>query len=508
MTARSTPPDLPNYDFVRDLGEGGFADVYLYRQRLPSREVAVKVLRQRADTAADRSQFDNEANRMAMLSSHPGIVTIYEVGVTPDDRPFLTMEYCPNDHYGRIAKTETISVPRALEVGVKVSAAVAAAHGAGVLHRDIKPANILMTAYREPALTDFGIAGGRDGGTLAESQGVSIPFAAPEVLNGESAGDERADIYALAATVYALLAGRSPYGTGTTGDTDRAMIQRILSGTLPPLNRGDMPASLERVLSTAMARRPGDRFDSAAAFARALQAVEVELGLAPTNLQVAASAPSTRTSRDVDDEDGTRFRAPQRVDPTGAGPSAPIAGVPQQYASGSPTPAEMSLPVPEGPEDGNTIRVDRSAPSPDDVDPAPSTPERSFPLAVVIGAGVVLVVLVLAVVILGGGGSDPDETATTTTVDEDAFVLPQTPATPTDLTLERADAVVTISWTPVEPEAGDEYRVSDTGAEAAAQLLYQGTDATVTVESEAEICVQVVTLRSSAISEPTSETCG
>ena len=206
----AAPPVLPGYDHLRELGRGGFADVHLYRQHLPSREVAIKVLRQTTSSAEDRARFENEANRMAMLSSHPGIVTIYEVGVAPDDRPYLTMEYCPNDHFGRLARQRPLTVARALEVGIKVAAAVETAHRASILHRDVKPANILLTTYGEPALTDFGIADAVDSEVAVSSQGVSIPFAAPEVLSGATDGDELSDVYALGATVYALLAGRAP----------------------------------------------------------------------------------------------------------------------------------------------------------------------------------------------------------------------------------------------------------------------------------------------------------
>ncbi|MGN6694811.1 MAG: serine/threonine-protein kinase, partial [Aquihabitans sp.] len=303
----AAPPDLPGYDNLRALGHGGFADVFLYRQHLPSREVAVKVLRAPARTREDRELFENETNRMAMLSSHPGIVTIYEVGVAPDGRPFLTMEFCPNDHFGSIARAHPLTVARALDVGIKVAAAVETAHRASILHRDIKPANILLTTYGEPALTDFGIAGG-DGDAAdadAPSQGVSIPFAAPEVLNGSTTGDQRSDVYSLGATLYALLAGRSPFSTGAPS-TDAELVQRILHAPLPPTGRSDLPASLERVLATALQREPGNRFQSAAELGRALQGVEAELGLAQTPLRIADStAAAPVPPRSDDDGDST-----------------------------------------------------------------------------------------------------------------------------------------------------------------------------------------------------------
>ena len=107
---------------------------------------------------------------MAMLSSHPGIVTIYEVGVSPDHRPYLTMEYCPHDHLGPWLAHQPLSVARALEVGVMVAAAVGSAHRAGDPSPRHQAGEHPADAYGEPALTDFGIAGGREGDALARAR--------------------------------------------------------------------------------------------------------------------------------------------------------------------------------------------------------------------------------------------------------------------------------------------------------------------------------------------------
>jgi serine/threonine protein kinase len=96
-----------------------------------------------------------------------------------------------------------------LRTGIQVASAVETAHKAGILHRDIKPANILTSEYNRPGLTDFGIATSTIGGT--EAEGLSIPWAPPEVVNASAPPEVSADIYSLAATTYTLLAGRSPF---------------------------------------------------------------------------------------------------------------------------------------------------------------------------------------------------------------------------------------------------------------------------------------------------------
>ena len=157
------PPELPGFTYLELLGSGGFADVYLYEQQLPRRKVAVKVLLPDRMAGGSVEQFTAEANTMAMLSTHPAIVTIYQAGLAEDQRPYLVMENCPRPNLQVRYRAAAFSVAEALRVGIQVAAAVETAHRAGILHRDIKPANILVTEYNRPALTDFGIATTTDG---------------------------------------------------------------------------------------------------------------------------------------------------------------------------------------------------------------------------------------------------------------------------------------------------------------------------------------------------------
>ena len=136
MTARreaSAPPRLPGYEYLRVLGLGGFADVFLYQQELPRREVAVKVLLAGSLDDEVRARFQSEANLMAQLSHHPSIVTIYQAAIAADGRPYLVMEYCPRPNLQVRARKETFLVAEALRVGIQVAGAVETAHRAGRL---------------------------------------------------------------------------------------------------------------------------------------------------------------------------------------------------------------------------------------------------------------------------------------------------------------------------------------------------------------------------------------
>ena len=314
---KGTPPRIPGLVYVQPLGSGGYADVFLYEQQSPRMPVAVKVLKSDGLTKALTAQFVEEANTMAELGDHPYIVQIFRTGTSEDGRPFLVMKYYPPPNLAIRSRAERFTVEETLRTGIQLASAVETAHRAGIIHRDIKPANVLVSPYGAPGLTDFGIAGR---GTTAEDTdevGVSVPWAAPEVLYGMSNGDGRSDIYSLAATLWQLLAGRSPFEIPGGDNSAYALMPRVRAAPVPPVQRQDVPVSLERLLAQAMAKDANHRPMTALEFARALQAVEQELQLPRTPIVVLDESGHTtlisQTGPNPDDEDKTRIKAPQTV---------------------------------------------------------------------------------------------------------------------------------------------------------------------------------------------------
>ncbi|HMO10097.1 MAG TPA: protein kinase, partial [Actinotalea sp.] len=119
---------------------GGVAHVFLYRQLMPRRPVAVKVLLAASLDDAARTRFRTEADIMASLSHHPSIVTVYQADVATDGRPYLIMEYCSRPGLAQRYRAERMSVAEVLRIGIRLASAVETGHPAGILHRDIKPA--------------------------------------------------------------------------------------------------------------------------------------------------------------------------------------------------------------------------------------------------------------------------------------------------------------------------------------------------------------------------------
>lgn len=306
----SAPPTLPGFSYVRALGSGGFADVFLFEQNMPRRQVAVKVLLAEVVNDRVRQLFQAEANLMAQLSSHPSVLTVFQAGVSADGRPFLVMEYCSATLSQRY-RTEPLDVAEVLRVGILVSSAVETAHRAGILHRDIKPSNILITAYGHPVLSDFGIASTL--GERSDAVGLSIPWSAPEVLVDEVQGSVASEVWSLGATLYSLLAGRSPFEQPGSENTAAELMSRIGKARVPALERSDVPPRLELILRRAMSRRPEARQNTVLELIRELQSVEAELGLAQTPLEVASDSWVVAAPGDADDK--TRITGIASVDP-------------------------------------------------------------------------------------------------------------------------------------------------------------------------------------------------
>lgn len=264
---------------------------------------------------------------MARLSSHPSIVSVYGAGTVEEERNYLIMEYCPPPHLGKLAASQPLSLTRALEIGIQLAGAVETIHRVGYLHRSIKPASILLTPFGRPVLGDFGIAA-PIGLSIEKDEfgGASPPWASPEQQLDRESLTPASDVYALAATIYTLLAGRSPHVdvSGADRNDQLSMIDRVLHRQIPPIGRHDIPEQLERVLATAMATSPRGRYASAVALARALQQVQTDLCLTITQLDVMEEASGRHTSGNRN-QDSTMLRPAVTVDPDGPTGTVPAA---------------------------------------------------------------------------------------------------------------------------------------------------------------------------------------
>jgi len=288
MPARlpSTPPVLSGYTYIRPLGTGGFADVFLFEQNMPRRSVAVKVLLQDVVDADVLRMFNAEADVMARLSSHPSILTVYNASISADGRPYLVMEFCPGSLSSRYRR-EQINLAEILHLAVKIACALETAHRSGVLHRDIKPSNILTTSFGAPVLADFGIATSLGSSNREQLFAMSVPWSAPEVIDEHTTGTVHSEVWAFGATVYSLLAGRTPFEVEGVKASREQLKSRIMRAKYTPIGRADIPPELEQILARTMHRVPEHRQASLLEVAQNLQHIQYQLGIQPTPLEVA-----------------------------------------------------------------------------------------------------------------------------------------------------------------------------------------------------------------------------
>jgi serine/threonine-protein kinase len=283
------------YKIVRLLGSGGMGEVYLAEHpRLPRRD-ALKVLR--ADVSADpdyRARFNREADLASKLR-HPHIVIVHDRG-EHDGQLWISMDYVDGTDAARMMRDRyPAGMPpdEAFKIITAVAGALDHAHQRGLLHRDVKPANILLSkpdreGEREVFLADFGIArelADPSGLTATDITVGTVAYAAPEQLMGRAL-DGRADQYALAATAFHLLTGAPPY----QHSNPVAIIGQHLNADIPKLGdrRPDL-AGFDHALAIALAKDPGQRFDSCRDFAKSLGE---HVPAAPVGQQTTRAAPS------------------------------------------------------------------------------------------------------------------------------------------------------------------------------------------------------------------------
>ena len=275
----SSPDGIANligedYEIKHQIGKGGMGVVYKAYQHSLRRHVALKIIPDRMLRTPDEvARFKIEAESAAQLD-HPGIVPVYEVG-----------ERCGVNYYSMAliegeslsayvgARGERLDQRRAAEIIEQVCYAVQYAHDRAVIHRDLKPDNILLDQDGTPRLTDFGLAKivKEDEGLTMTGQVMGTPrYMAPEQATGnQGALSNRTDVYSLGSTLYALLAGRPPFGSETILQT----IKQVAESPPPPLTQFSPHVSpdLQTICEKCLSKRPNDRYESAGEMAADLR---------------------------------------------------------------------------------------------------------------------------------------------------------------------------------------------------------------------------------------------
>ncbi|MCD8140400.1 MAG: serine/threonine protein kinase [Planctomycetaceae bacterium] len=260
------------YDVLEEIARGGMGVVYLARQRVLRRVVALKVLRS-GDNASDeeRRRLLREAKAAAGLS-HPNIVPIHEFSIH-QGQPYFTMDYIDGTPLDELLEKGPLKVRQAVEIIATVARAIAYAHTRGIIHRDLKPANIIITPDGRPMITDFGLAvemtpekPNRRRMTMDGSIMGTIPYAPPEQAAGKiDQITERSDVYSMGAVLYEMLTGRPPF----TGFTQFELMRRVINHdpTLPRQLNPKIHRDVETIIMKCLEKEPRRRYASAKSFA-------------------------------------------------------------------------------------------------------------------------------------------------------------------------------------------------------------------------------------------------
>jgi serine/threonine protein kinase len=297
------------YAVERLLGEGGMGRVYLARHlRIAQKRVAIKVLHgELSSNPQVLARFQREAESAAAIS-HPNVVTVLDVDVTPRGMPYLVCEYLEGvDLSDHLREVKRLDVPDAVSITRQLCRGLAAAHERGVIHRDLKPPNIFLVgdfskgapSHLFAKVLDFGLSrfNASEGEQNLTKTGFIMgtpSYMAPEQARGQRV-DQRADVYGLGTILYTVLTGHAPYEE----ETPQATILALLNSE-PPRPRSLMPSippHVELIIERAMAKNPDDRYPDMAAFEAALDALPSLRTLPESTPAVALASPVQSVKR-------------------------------------------------------------------------------------------------------------------------------------------------------------------------------------------------------------------
>lgn len=441
------------------LGAGGMGTVYRAKHPTLPRHDALKVLS--GDHSHDdqfRERFLREADLAATLD-HPNIVAVYNRGETEDGHLWIAMQYVDGTDADKELRAQRISPERAVHVITEVAKALDYAHSRKILHRDVKPANFLLANNDERIfLADFGIARAADEAVGLTQTGMvmaTVAYAPPEALSGEGV-DSRSDIYALGCSLYRLLTGKTPYA-GLPGGM-AAVAAAHLSAPPPKATAlaPQLPAAMDQVIATAMAKEPSQRYQTAAAMAMAAKEAlenDVTTGL-PVNPPRAVTAEWAASPRHHDPA------PPQlQIPPTSQGYAPPPSG-PVNYAPGYDSGSQART-APAGQYGAPPLRITSQPPPPAGFTGpppgrgGPGGKKRTRPLIIGAIAAVVLIVAgTVGFFVLRGSGK-PDYQAQSFSHAHGVTNLSAAPSAVAALGPGDTDAVLSLGMHPVALVAPD-----------------------------------------------------
>jgi serine/threonine protein kinase len=266
------PSQIGRYKPLEQLGAGQFGTVYRCRDEQLERDVAIKLFCDSFLTNNDELDHVLHEAKSAARLRHPGIIAVLDTGRTEDDRGFIVYEFARGSTFRDRISNQSVERDLAVRWVIQVAEALHAAHKCGIVHRDVKPANILIDEADQARLTDFGIAK-LDDRFYADDAGTivgSLAYMSPEQAAGLSHwATPQSDIYSLGVVLYQVLCGRMPFSDVNSDELRKQIIGRAVS---PPRSIDDgIPKALENICLKCLAKKPEDRFTTAADLATALR---------------------------------------------------------------------------------------------------------------------------------------------------------------------------------------------------------------------------------------------